>query len=269
VSTRHPEGTNLPALERNILKYRAFEMVLMLFHLEHLREMMIGAVAATKWMRGKKPHKWRPKFWEAFRILAADGMVTATEQKRITELNRVRNLIAHQMHEMTYDVSRDSYARSVLRFKGERYQYDAWKEVKEFHRAMFGRMRSRYTFEMSMDSLLFRGAEKTYEGELKSLDRKIRKQMVGRKRKIEKLRGELSLEGTEFEGENFPSHPANTTRGGNLTKRGIEVCFGLFDLGKSPLAVAHLMDISLDAIKQRHKQWVRAGGKARKRRGRS
>ena len=227
--------------------------------------MMIGAVAATKRMRERKPHKWRPRFWEALRILAADGMVTAAEEKRINELTRVRNLIAHQMHEMTYDLSRDSYARTVLRFAEEKYRYDTWKEVKALFDAITGRMRSKYIFEISMDSLLFRAAERTYDGELKLLDKRIRKQMVRRNCKNDSLRRELSLEGTEFGDENFPSDPANTTRAGNLTKRGVEVCFGLFDLGKSPLAVAHLMHISLNAIKKRHKQWVNAGGKDRKR----
>jgi len=33
----HPDGRKLPALERNILKYRAFEMILMLFYAEDLK----------------------------------------------------------------------------------------------------------------------------------------------------------------------------------------------------------------------------------------
>jgi hypothetical protein len=265
VSLAHPEGTRLPALERNILKFRAFEMVLMLFHVEDLKGMMIGAVSATHRIRDKKPRKWRPKLREALRILVGDGMVRAMEEDRIVELVDIRNLIAHEMHQMTYDVNRDRFARSVLRFEKVRYRYRAWKEVKDLHRTVVGRMRSKYVFEASMDSLLFRAAEKAYEGELKRLEKKIDAQLAARKGKIDALRSELSLEGTEFDGDNFPSHPANTTRSGNLTKRGVEVCFGLFDLGKSPLAVANLMDISLKAIKERHRQWVKAGGKDRRR----
>jgi hypothetical protein len=37
---RHPEGTDLPALERNILKYRGFEMLLLLFYVEELKGMI-------------------------------------------------------------------------------------------------------------------------------------------------------------------------------------------------------------------------------------
>jgi hypothetical protein len=32
-----------------------------------------------------------------------------------------------------------------------------------------------------------------------------------------------------------------TTSTGHLTKRGAEICYRLFDLGKSPMAVAYLM----------------------------
>jgi hypothetical protein len=41
------------------------------------------------------------------------------------------------------------------------------------------------------------------------------------------------------------------------------VCLRLFDLGKSPMAVAHLMRISLRATRKRHEQWNVLGGKRR------
>ena len=39
-SLEHPEGTKLPALERNILKFRAFEMMLSLFYAEDLKRFL-------------------------------------------------------------------------------------------------------------------------------------------------------------------------------------------------------------------------------------
>jgi hypothetical protein len=44
---RHPEGSKLPALERNILKYRAFEMMLTLFYAEDLKQYLVGTIKAT------------------------------------------------------------------------------------------------------------------------------------------------------------------------------------------------------------------------------
>jgi hypothetical protein len=38
----HPTGTQLPALERNILKYRALEMVIILFKVEELKKSLVN-----------------------------------------------------------------------------------------------------------------------------------------------------------------------------------------------------------------------------------
>jgi len=43
----NPTGRLLPALERNILKYRALEMVIILFEIEHLKEFVITSIQAT------------------------------------------------------------------------------------------------------------------------------------------------------------------------------------------------------------------------------
>jgi ketosteroid isomerase-like protein len=66
------------------------------------------------------------------------------------------------------------------------------------------------------------------------------------------------------EGEYYPYHPWNQFGDNRLTKRGIEICHRLFDLGKSEMAVALLTRLSLLAAKKRKKMWVQLGGKARK-----
>ena len=87
-----------------------------------------------------------------------------------------------------------------------------------------------------------------------------------RSAKLLNLREQLSLKGTEFvEKKLHPAHPANIGRNGRLTKRGVEVCFRLFDLGKSPTVVAYLMYISVRAARERHRGWLKAGGKERRR----
>ena len=43
----HPKATQLPALERNILKYRALEMVIILFEVEDLKNFALNAVQGT------------------------------------------------------------------------------------------------------------------------------------------------------------------------------------------------------------------------------
>ena len=57
-----------------------------------------------------------------------------------------------------------------------------------------------------------------------------------------------------------PRDPANKFDGGKLTERGIEVCYRLFDSGKSRYAVGAEMDISFSAANHRYGAWKKAGG---------
>jgi DNA-binding NarL/FixJ family response regulator len=60
-----------------------------------------------------------------------------------------------------------------------------------------------------------------------------------------------------------PKDPANKHEIGGLmklTSRGAEICFRLFDAGKSRYAVASLMDISFGAVTHRHEAWKKLGG---------
>jgi hypothetical protein len=60
-----------------------------------------------------------------------------------------------------------------------------------------------------------------------------------------------------------PRDPANKYEVGGLeklTEQGIEVCYRLFDLGKTRYAVSTLMDISFGAASHRLKAWEKAGG---------
>jgi hypothetical protein len=60
-----------------------------------------------------------------------------------------------------------------------------------------------------------------------------------------------------------PKDPANKYEVGGvmkLTPRGVEVCYRLFDAGKSRYAVCNLMDISFGAATHRLDAWRKLGG---------
>jgi hypothetical protein len=50
-----------------------------------------------------------------------------------------------------------------------------------------------------------------------------------------------------------------------LTPRGVEVCYRLFDAGKTRYAVAEAMQISYGAATHRYHAWEKLGGKMRER----
>ncbi len=58
-----------------------------------------------------------------------------------------------------------------------------------------------------------------------------------------------------------PADPANKVEGGDkLTERGVEVCYRLYDAGKTRYAVASAMHISFGAADYRFRTWEKAGG---------
>jgi hypothetical protein len=148
---RHPEGTRLPALERNILKYRGFEMLLMLFYVEELREMIIGAVrASARWKYRDLPRiepGTKNKFKVARTALVRDGILSQHESDEIVKLVDIRNFVAHELHKMTFDISRDTWARQVREVEEARYDYDALGKVKSFVDTLEKRMQSKNTLE--------------------------------------------------------------------------------------------------------------------------
>jgi hypothetical protein len=104
----HPRGRQLPALERNILKYRAFEMVLVLFRIEHLKNFVLNSVRAT--YPGRFPPGAKNVYRSAWTVLVADGVITQAESSEIQHLVDYRNAIAHNIHHLTSDLSRDPVA---------------------------------------------------------------------------------------------------------------------------------------------------------------
>ena len=70
--------------------------------------------------------------------------------------------------------------------------------------------------------------------------------------------------GDDADAELDPKSPLNK-RGKNLSPRGIEVVYRLYDAGKTRHAVAAALDISFAAADHRHRTWLQAGGKQRER----
>jgi hypothetical protein len=96
----------------------------------------------------------------------------------------------------------------------------------------------------------------------KKLRSKIRKLAKKRSADIEQLNAELQVEeGTPDQEQHC--HPLNQYDNKRLTQRGEEICYRLFDKGKSPMAVAHLMGIPLKAARKRHGMWRASGGAGR------
>jgi hypothetical protein len=201
------------------------------------------------------------------------GMFTAAEVNELAGLLDYRNHIAHRIHLLMSDVGRSYFAVERLEFAEPLYKQDALDRLRAFHGSLWNRTkRSHITIMVSLDRFLFESAERVYRDELKRLERLIEAQIPREQDRLTRINVELDISGTEFVDDLDPRHPGNHYRNrrdgpdsGRLTKRGVEICYRLLDLGKSPIAVAYLMGMSLRAAEGRRRSWVKAGGQARTR----
>lgn len=200
------------------------------------------------------------------------GILTEAEAAELKALLDYRNDIAHRIHLVMSDVSRNYWAIDHVAYTAPTYKGKALDRLRAFRHSRWERAGAKLILTISMDRMLFELAEHSYEQDLKRLDRIITKQIARERGRYSAINDELDLRGTELVGDLSPRFPANHRPGhrghgddyipatGHLTKRGVEICYRLFDLGKSPVAVAYLMGMTLRSAERRRRSWIKAGG---------
>jgi hypothetical protein len=200
------------------------------------------------------------------------GIFTEAEAAELKGLLDYRNDIAHRIHLVMSDVSRNYWAIDHVAYAAPTYKGEALDRLRAFRRSLWERARAKLILTLSMDRMLFELAEQTYEQDLKRLDRLITKQIARERERYNAINAELDLRRTELIDDLSPRFPANHRPGrqgygddyipatGHLTKRGVEICYRLFDMGKSPIAVAYLMGMTLRSAERRQRSWMKAGG---------
>lgn len=281
-----PRGGRPSALERNILRYRAAEVTLYLFFAEDVRDFLLTNIypKAVKHQQtspgdtvAAADRKKAKKLATAMAYAVAIEMFNAEEAADIKSLLDYRNDIAHRIHLVMSDISRSYWNSDHIAYSAPTYKGDALDRLRAYRNSLWDRAGKRMILTLSMDGVLFETAERVFEEELKRLDKLIVRQIARERIHACNLNAELDLRGTELIGDLDPRFPTNHRMSqmgygddwspptGHLTARGVEICYRLFDLGKSQLAVSYLMGISLKAAKNRKRLWLEAGGSARER----
>jgi hypothetical protein len=179
--------SRLPALEKNILKYRALEMTMVLFHTESLKNFVVGSISATDNLYGRdrlkvakeNPHK---RAWE---ILVTDGVITRAESDDIQKLIDYRNDIGHRVHLLVCDLSRKRSLRGHFGSFKKDYDYEALDRLKALRTKIEEGLRSKYVMQLSLSHDLFEDAERVFMDEIVSLRCKIDRQFRVRKMQVE------------------------------------------------------------------------------------
>jgi len=250
----YPKGRRLPALERAILKYRAFQMMIILFHIEDLKSFILEAIRASN--KRCLPEGTKNLYKKMWAIVVSEGILSQGESDDLQNIIDYRNQIAHHIQELTFDISRDKCATGHFDLKGSQYDYSALERLEHYREQIHCKMEQRFVIPLGFDSLLFASAEKTYRQEMKRLERVIERLMNKRKEENAALKAELESVDKQILEEIHPGYPDKVLRNGRLSQKGIDCCQSLFQQGLSDLAISYLMRISHASIRRRRKRWA-------------
>ena len=173
---------NLPALEKNILKYRALQMVLLLHQVESLRTFVIGSIRGTDslpWRKGTErlPAGTRGPLQKALAVLVEEEILTVAESSDLQAIVELRNKIGHTIHELVEDIS----APRDLRRRDAIFDYYALERFERYrHKIERGMMRN-FVLQVSLLHVAFEQAEATYKEELARLRKRIDRQYARRR----------------------------------------------------------------------------------------
>jgi hypothetical protein len=247
-----PHGVRQPALEQNLVKHRAYQMLLALFYTEELKRQILR-------LNDKKSRD------KTLQDLVYSQIITPPEKSEILQLVNDRNVIAHELQSLFLDLSHEAFKYGVADYM-RRHRHDAVETLRRYLKR-FNSIPVLGIYRLQENDLArfhFEFAERTLLAEIVRLERKIKKLAKARSVAIKAVNQEIrSLAADGFTGEMHPDHPLNRYDNGRLTQRGAEICYRLFDVGKSAIAVAHLFRMSLVAARKRQRSWLAVGGKAR------
>jgi uncharacterized protein YutE (UPF0331/DUF86 family) len=174
--------TKLLALEKNILKFRAIQMVLMLHEVENLKTSIVNAIRATDRILNSQltrlPMGERNVIKNAISILIKVEVLTLEEGKDLEELIQFRNMIGHSIHSLLSDVSAPNFALDLK----HTYDYSALERIINFRKKIQVGMMGKFVQEIDFRDIIFEQAGAAYKNELRRLEAKITKQLAVRRK---------------------------------------------------------------------------------------
>jgi len=273
---KDPWGNKTRALERNIIKYRSLEMVLVLHYAEEIKILVQRAMKCLdsfdKSFIKKYPkllHKLRDKksYFVALKIWEKEGLITNDEKKKIIRLTQYRNDIAHRIKELNADLSTEKFFSDFIRHVPDHfcsYQYNAAEELRTWIQELEDRFHKNYSIGFFDHSAgMFRTTENVLTSELQIMRKKVDRLYRYRRNEGVALNREIELIHNNYMVKNLSDWVFRTYDNGRLTPRRQEICYRLFDDGFSTLAIAHAFGLMLRSIKKRKNMWDKLGGKDR------
>lgn len=249
-----PNGPAPTALESNVLKLRALEMILIVFYMEDLRRFIIKAVTlSNQFQQQPAPLPSGDLLKHATKTLLDAGVLTKDQRTEFNKLVAYRNIIGHEPHFLTVDVGPYEDLAEMIAIKSRNpsgYDGTMLDRVIKMRKHIHEAVAKKFIMEVSSDSLMFEAAEKTYLTEIKRLKAKIASHLKKLKSQIDEANESIKKIPKKVLEEAEPFHPMHYKNNGTLSASGIDCVKKLYQAGATPLAVSHLMKISLTSAKR-------------------
>lgn len=185
----------LPALEKNILKYRALQMVLLLNQVEALRSFLIGSIRGTDRVRAltsKAPERLsqgtKNPLKNALAILIEEQIISASDRDDIEKIVNIRNDVGHAMHRLLEDITvRPRHLDDALAHANSRYAYDyhALARLERYQKQIKVGMSGKFILQLNLSGVHYEHAEATYKEELARLAKRIQRQFQPRRKAVQ------------------------------------------------------------------------------------
>ena len=171
--------SKLPALEKNILKYRALQMVLLIHQVESFRSFLIDSIRANDKIAALTlPEDGKKLMKKAFQILVEKEIITKEESEDLQSIINLRNQICHKIHELVADIS----APKTLLGVDQIYDYFALDRFERHRDKISKGMMKHFVLTITFHEVIFEQAEATYKEELGRLHKRIDRQYEERKK---------------------------------------------------------------------------------------
>ena len=181
----HVEGARLPALERNLVRYRINQIILFLFKVENLKVHLNGLYfdGENNGASNKKPHhlnddKWEkiPSWRKALEQLFDRNLLSRKAIREFVKLVTYRDTIAHDLSPLFGDIGRSRVNREMMKFsfKGQkRFRYDYLGSLTACETKIYQATDQVTHATLHLDPIMFESVEKFIDEELRRLKPKI------------------------------------------------------------------------------------------------
>jgi hypothetical protein len=173
--------TRLPALEKNILVYRALQMALFLFYSESVRKLLVETVGDKIRNKSEQDIKGAKLMKAIFASLVHDDTLTEKERDELEALIDHRNTIAHEIQRFTGDIEMPGRRYSIAKHLGLNYDYEALDRIIRWKSLICEKLLRMYILPIGLEWPIFEAAEVAYLHELASLRKRIDRQYKERK----------------------------------------------------------------------------------------